>query len=67
MTINVVFLYTSACYSSIEIIFKIIILETSYITFTFVLISIAMNNTFYNTKGNKFGFKETVMNLDIFI
>ena len=69
-TIDIVSLYTSACYSSIEIIFKITIIKISCIDFTFVLIGIAINNDIYDARGNKFVFPyfgQTVINLNIII
>ena len=69
-TIDVVSFYTSAYYKNIKIIFKIIIIEVSCITFTFILIGITVNKAIYDTKENEFIFlylKQMVINLDIFI
>ena len=69
-TIDMVSFYTSARYSSIKIIFKIIIIEVSPITFMFVLIGIAVNNAIHNARRHKFVFpyfKQMVIKLDIFI
>ncbi len=69
-TIDVVFFYTSAYYSSIEIIFEITIIEVSRIIFTLMLIGIAVNNVIYDAKENEFVFlclEQMVINLDIFI
>ncbi len=69
-TIDVVSFYTSAHYSSIEIILEITIIAVSCITFTLMLISIVVNNFIYNARGNEFVFlclEQMVINLDIFI
>ena len=69
-TIDMVSFYTSTCYSNIEIIFKIIIIEISCITFIFVLIGITVNNAIYDANKNEFVFscfEQTMINLDIFI
>lgn len=69
-TIDVVLFNTSAHYSRIEMILKITIIKISRITFMFVLISMAVNNVIYDAKRNEFifsYFKQTVINVDIFI
>ena len=69
-SIDVISFYTNARYGSIEIIFKIIIIEVSCITFTFVLIGITVNNAIHNVRNNEFVFpcfEQMVINLDIFI
>ena len=62
--------YSNARYSSIKIIFKITVIEVSYIIFKFMLIGIAINNAVYNVRGNEFVFpcfEQMVIYLDIFI
>lgn len=69
-TINMVSFHTSAHYSSIEIIFKITIIEFGCIIFTFVLIGIAVNNIIYDVRGNEFVFlyfEQMVIDLNIVI
>ena len=69
-SIDVISFYTSPRYGNIKIILKISIIEVNCITFTFMLISIAMNNTIYDVKKNEFVFpcfKQMVINLAIFI
>lgn len=50
------FFYISACYSSIKIILKIIIIEVSCITFTFMLLGISANKTIHDVRKNEFVF-----------